>query len=65
MKKEYTIKEMNCGGCAQKIKNALEQVNEIKKIDFDISSKKIFIDLKNDLDLERLQKNMPEGYTLK
>jgi copper chaperone len=40
----FHVPKMTCGGCASKVKKAIQQVDEHARIDFDLSSKMVKVE---------------------
>ncbi len=47
---ELKVKNIECVGCENRIKNGLSQLEEIKKVDASCKSGKVNIQLKKDID---------------
>jgi Cu+-exporting ATPase len=60
----FNVEGMSCSHCANKVKNELEKISDIKKVEVDLSKKQVIILSKNILD-ENLIKQTIENLDYK
>ena len=60
--KETKIKVngMVCGGCEKRVKNALENIEEIKKVDANHKKGTVTISLKNDIETKIIEEKIED-----
>ncbi|NND87647.1 MAG: heavy metal transporter [Flavobacteriaceae bacterium] len=64
MKQTYHISGMTCNGCRTSIENILNSISEVKQAHVSLESEEAIIDTKHPLDIETLQKALPDKYTI-
>ena len=50
-----TVEGMKCNGCIKRIKDSLKEINDIKKIDYNLEKKQIILISNKALDIENIK----------
>ncbi len=64
MEHTYTISGMTCMGCVASVKEKLEKVAGIERVEVDLESAKAQISMTSHVDLETLKASLPEKYSI-
>ncbi len=54
------VNGMVCGGCEKRVKNALENIEEIKKVDANHKKGTVTISLKNDIETKIIEEKIED-----
>lgn len=65
MNKTLTIDGMSCEHCVMRVKNALEQLDGVEKVEVDLANKRADVQLNQDIDESTLTSAVQEtGYSV-
>jgi len=57
---KLNVNGMVCGGCEKRVKNALENIEEIKKVDANHKKGTVTISLKNDIETKIIEEKIED-----
>jgi copper chaperone CopZ len=49
-----SVPDMNCGGCADKVKSALSSINVVSNVDVSLDEKTVIVELTDDVTLDAI-----------
>jgi cation transport ATPase len=64
MKHTYTVSGMTCNGCKATVEKSLESLQNVTTINIDLESAEAIIEMKNHIELSKLQDALSSKYTI-
>ena len=64
MTRTYNLKGMSCSGCESSVEKYLKQVENVTNVFADVQKAEVEVTMNSHIDMETLQKSLPEKYIL-